>query len=153
MPDFRQRPAASAVTLGRASYMMATTPIGTRTRRSSRPFGLTVAKSPSPMGSGRAAVARRLSAMPFIRSGVSRRRSIKDAFIPPSRAAFISSSLAASTCAAFSSSRSAIFSSASFFTAVGSTASLREASFASAAFSLTIFSISMGKSFSSMQIK
>ena len=32
LPDFRQMPAASAVTLGRASYTTATTPSGTLTR-------------------------------------------------------------------------------------------------------------------------
>ena len=32
LPDFRQMPAASAVTFGRASYTTATTPSGTLTR-------------------------------------------------------------------------------------------------------------------------
>ena len=75
LPDFTQRPAASLVTFGLFSYTIATTPSGTRTRRTRKPFGRTHPSATSPTGSGNDATLRRPAAIASTRAGVSRSRS------------------------------------------------------------------------------
>ena len=54
-PDFSARTAASEVTLGLLSYIMATTPKGTEVFSITMPLGLSILFSTLPSGSGRAA--------------------------------------------------------------------------------------------------
>ena len=118
LPDFRHSAAASTVTLGRASKMMAMTPRGTRRRPMMRPLGRVSILSTLPMGSGRAATCRTPSTMPAIRSGVRVSRSSMAGRIPASLAAATSSALAASHSACRSVNISAMAASAAFFLAV-----------------------------------
>ena len=123
MPDFRHSAAASTVTLGRASKMMAMTPRGTRRRPMMRPLGRVSILSTLPMGSGRAATCRTPSTMPATRSGVRVSRSSMAGRIPASLAAATSSALAASHSACRSVKMSAMAASAAFFLAVPAVAS------------------------------
>lgn len=74
---------------------MATRPNGTLTRVRSTPLASTRWSSTRPTGSGSSASFSKPAAMPSTRSGVSSRRSSRPAEVPASRAADISSSLAA----------------------------------------------------------
>ena len=118
LPDFRHSAAASTVTLGRASKMMAMTPRGTRRRPMMRPLGRVSILSTRPMGSGREMICRTPSTMPAIRSGVSVRRSSMAGRIPASRAAATSAALAASHSSCRWVKTAAMASSAAFFKAV-----------------------------------
>ena len=124
MPDFRHSAAASTVTLGRASKMMATTPRGTRRRPMMRPLGRVSILSTFPMGSGRAATCRTASTMPEIRSSVRVSRSSMAGRIPASLAAAMSSPLAASHSADRFVKVSAMASRAAFFLAVPAVANV-----------------------------
>ena len=66
LPDFMQSAAASAVTLGLASYMIPITPMGTLSFVILRPFGLVSPLSIIPIGSGRDITFLTPSAMPDI---------------------------------------------------------------------------------------
>ena len=118
LPDLRHSAAASTVTLGRASKMMATTPRGTRLRLIMRPLGRVSVLSAVPMGSGRAITCRTPSTMPATRSGVRVSRSSMAGRIPASFAADTSSALAASHSACRSVRMLAMASRAAFFCAV-----------------------------------
>ena len=118
MPDFKHSAAASTVTLGRASKMMAMTPRGTRRRPMIRPLGRVSILSTLPMGSGRAATCRTPSTMPATRSGVRVSRSSMAGRIPASFAAATSSALAESHSVCRSVRTSAMAFSAAFFLAV-----------------------------------
>ena len=118
LPDFRHRAAASTVTLGRASKMMAMTPRGTRRRPMMRPLGRVYILSTTPMGSGRAATCRTPSTMPAMRSAVRVSRSSMAGRIPASFAAATSSALAESHSPCRSVRMAAMASSAAFFFAV-----------------------------------
>ena len=96
LPDLRHSAAASTVTFGRASKMMAMTPRGTRRRLMIRPLGRVSVRSARPMGSGRAITWRTPSTIPAIRSGVSVSRSSMAERIPAAFAAATSSALAES---------------------------------------------------------
>ena len=69
LPARKVRLAASEVTLGRDSKMMAMTPRGTETRLTSRPLSRVWEASVRPTGSGRAATSRTPLAMSRMRSG------------------------------------------------------------------------------------
>src|SRR5580704_1191487 len=77
--------------------MKKTTPSGTRTRVTRRPFGRTVLSKISPTGSGSPATCSSPRAMPSKRDSVNRRRSIRAAFRPAFWAAEQSRSFAASS--------------------------------------------------------
>ena len=141
LPDFRQRPMASAVTLGRASYTMPMTPRGTRIFVTVRPFGSVPPPRMVPTGSGRAATWRSPSAMPASRSCVSSRRSSMDSFMCPALPASISPAFAARIVSAWSSSASAMVRSAAFLAAVDRVASRRSANPAARACSLMLIMI------------
>jgi hypothetical protein len=94
-PLLTQRAAASTVTLGRLSKIMKMTPSGTRTWRTSSPFGRRLAVTASPMGSGRAATSLRLWAMSSIRLSLKVKRSIAAAPRPAVLASEMSRALAA----------------------------------------------------------
>ena len=66
LPVFMQSAAASIVTFGRASYIIATTPRGTRICSMTSPFGRSE-RVPEPIGSARTMSSRRLAAMPSMR--------------------------------------------------------------------------------------
>lgn len=95
LPDFRQMPAASAVTFGRASYTMATTPSGTLTRVSSMPPSISRRSSTRPNGSGRPASDSRASAMALMRSSSKESLSSKPDDMPAALPASISTLLPA----------------------------------------------------------
>ena len=118
LPDLRHKAAASTVTLGRASKMMATTPRGTRRRPMMSPLGRVSILSTFPIGSGRAATCRTASTMPEIRSSVRVSRSNMAERIPASFAAATSSALASSHSAERAVKISAMASKAAFFLAV-----------------------------------
>ena len=82
LPDFKQRAAASTVTLGRDSKMMATRPIGTRRRTNFNPLGRVQDSVISPTGSGKCATSSQAAAMPSSRFASSLRRSIIAAVNP-----------------------------------------------------------------------
>ena len=117
-PDLRHSAAASTVTLGRASKMMAMTPRGTRRRPMMRPLGRLSILSTLPMGSGRAATCRTPSTMPAIRSAFSVSRSSMAGRIPASFAAATSAALAESHSSCRSVRILAMASRAAFFFAV-----------------------------------
>ena len=75
LPDLKQSENTSKLTLGRASYMIPTTPNGTDTFVIFIPFGLSVSIRVLPRGEGRAATLRISLAILFILSGVSSSRS------------------------------------------------------------------------------
>ncbi len=95
LPLLRQSPAASTVTLGRASYTIPTTPNGTRTCRISSPLASVWPRTTSPTGSGSPATWRSPSAIPSMRAGVRVSRSIMAADVPFAAAAATSRLLAA----------------------------------------------------------
>ncbi len=130
LEDLRQRHAASTVTLGRASKIIPTTPIGVRTFSIFNPFGRVPPSMTCPTGSGRPIRSRTAPAIPSIRAAVSRRRSCNDSDIPFCAAAFRSSSLAARISGICAQSASAIAASAAFFCAVDAQERVREAAFA-----------------------
>ena len=76
LEDFKHKAAASAVTLGRASKIIATTPNGVRIFSILRPLGREPPPIISPMGSGNAATSRTPLEISASRSGVSRKRSV-----------------------------------------------------------------------------
>ena len=104
----RQRPAASAVTLGRDSYMKTTTPMGTATFCSRNPFGRVRSSSTRPTGSGRAATSRRPLAIAAIRLLLRASRSSIAADSPAARPAPRSCSFASWMMSLFLSRPSAI---------------------------------------------
>ena len=75
LPDFKQSAKTSNVTLGRASYIMPTTPKGTDTLVKIIPFGRMVVESVRCSGEGSCATCRISSAMAVMRSAVSFSRS------------------------------------------------------------------------------
>ena len=97
--------------------MMAMTPMGTATRRMTRPLGRLTSRRTWPTGSGRAATCRTPSAIPAIRPSVRASRSSITSLTCP-RAASISCALAARMAAAFRSRASAMASRAAFFSSV-----------------------------------
>src|SRR5919109_4966858 len=136
-PDFRHSAEQSTVTFGRASYTTATTPSGTRTRRTSRPFSSRWPSIVSPTGSGSAAIDRTSEAIPASRSSVSFKRSSRPEWSLASSPASMSRAFAARISPTRSSSAAAIASSAAFFVPVSSFDSSREARFACAHTSAT----------------
>ena len=81
-PDLKQRPKASAVTLGRASQIMAMTPKGTLFWPIFNPFGRSFMEITSPTGSSKAATFKRPSAIDWIRPGFKARRSNMPLLMP-----------------------------------------------------------------------
>ena len=75
LPDFKQSAPASAVTLGRLSYMMPITPNGTRTRWMASPFGRSQSATVAPVGSGSATTSSMLRAIASTRFSSSCNRS------------------------------------------------------------------------------
>ena len=96
LPDLKQSAKASGVTLGLASYIIPTTPSGTRFLPIKSPLGRFFISSTSPTGSLSAATCSRPSAMPLILSSVSISLSISPSFIPFSRPAKTSLAFASS---------------------------------------------------------
>ena len=106
LPVFIESEKMSAVTLGRASQIMPTTPNGTRTLRRVMPLGRVHSAIVSPCGEGSPATDSMSAAIEAMRSAVSRRRSrMGESASIASR----SRALAASTFPAFSRSRAAAF--------------------------------------------
>jgi hypothetical protein len=118
LPDLRQSAEQSTVTFGRASYTTATTPSGTRTRRTSSPFSSRWPSIVSPTGSGSATIARTSLAMPARRASSSLSRSSRPACRPASSPASMSRALASRISSLRCSSASAIASRAAFLVAV-----------------------------------
>ena len=85
LPDLKQSAKASGVTLGLASYIIPTTPRGTRFLPIKSPLGRFFMSSTSPTGSSSAATCSRPSAIPLILSSVSISLSTSPSFIPFSR--------------------------------------------------------------------
>ena len=112
LPDFTQMPAASAVTFGRASYTMATTPSGTLMRESSMPLYIVRSICTHPSGSGRSRSSSSAVAIASTRASSSIKRSRMESFVPASRAAAMSSALASTMAGVCSRSAAAIASSA-----------------------------------------
>ena len=130
-PDLRQSAAASTVTFGLASKIMAITPRGTLFLIIRSPLGLVTVLSATAVGSGSAITSLTPSAMPFMLSGVSLSLSSIAADMPFFSAFSISVALASSHSALRSISASAIAFNASFLTDVPAVISIREAFFAS----------------------
>ena len=95
LPDFRHSAAASTVTLGRDSKMMATSPMGTRRRIIFSPFGRSHASVTSPTGSGNLATSSQATAIASRRPWSRRRRSVIAGARPLAWAAARSCALAA----------------------------------------------------------
>ena len=129
-PDLRHSTAASAVTLGLASYIIPTTPSGTRTLVMFSPFGRTQPPSFLPIGSSSAHTSRTAAAIAYIRFSLSLSLSTSDSDMPFSRAAATSSAFAASISPQFFSIASAIAATALFFSAVDAEARTYDASLA-----------------------
>ena len=129
LPVFRQRAAASTVTFGRASYIIATTPIGTREQKILSPLGRTKS-SPVPTGSSIVTRARSESQIPDIRALLSIRRSSMWSGTPFSRADARSVRFAFIILSALASSASAIERRRAFFSSVDAAENARDASFA-----------------------
>ena len=115
-PAFRQRVAASTVTLGRDSKIMPMTPSGTRVLRICKPLGRTEPPSTEPMGSSAAISWRAAFAMPEMRAGVSRSRSCSDSVMWFCTAASKSLALAARISSCLASRASAMAARALFLT-------------------------------------
>ncbi len=130
LPDLRQRTAASAVTLGRASYIIAITPRGTLICSIFIPFPLVYPDKTLPTGSGRLTTSRTEDAIELIRSFVSARRSSIASLIPFSFAFCKSRALAFRIISVFSISFSDILLSARSFSPVFFFAAETEAFFA-----------------------
>ena len=114
LPLLRHKTAASTVTLGRASYMMPITPIGTLTFLILSPLGLFHSSTTSPTGSGRRVISSTEAAKASTLLPSSMSLSTKDSFMPFSRAtaiSFLFSSIIMSACSlnAFAMSKSALF--------------------------------------------
>ena len=107
-PDFRQMPAASAVTFGRASYTTATTPKGTLTRSRRIPDSRVRCSSVRPSGLGSSARLSSAAAMSSMRASVRSNRSMRLSFVPFSRAAATSAAFALRTAGALSRSACAM---------------------------------------------
>ena len=137
LPDFRQRAAASTVTFGRDSKMMATRPMGTRRRIIRRPLGRVQSSVTSPTGSGSFATASQATAISSRRAWSRRRRSVIASVRPLAWA--VARSLAFASRMATSSARSAWAAArkAASRTAVGARARAREAFLAVRAISVT----------------
>ena len=95
LPDFKQSPPASAVTLGRLSKIMPITPMGTAIREISMPLGLVHFSSTRPTGSFNAAISSNPLAMASTRAGFNVKRSMKEDFRSLDLAASKSLALAA----------------------------------------------------------
>src|SRR3954467_5508567 len=106
---------------------MPITPRGTRTWRSSSPFGSREPRTTSPTGSGRATSERSASATPATRAASSRSRSRIASGVPSPAAAAMSSAFAARISSVRSTSASAIASSAASLVSVGRVRSTRAA--------------------------
>ena len=137
LPDFRQRAAASTVTFGRDSKMMATRPMGTRRRIIRRPLGRVQSSVTSPTGSGSFATASQATAISSRRAWSRRRRSVIASVRPLALA--VARSLALASRIAASSARRAWAAArkAASRTAVGARARAREAFLAVRAISVT----------------
>ena len=137
LPDFRQRAAASTVTFGRDSKMMATRPMGTRRRIIRRPLGRVQSSVTSPTGSGSFATASQATAISSRRAWSRRRRSVIASVTPLALA--VARSLAFASRMAASSARRAWAAArkAASRTAVGARARAREAFLAVRAISVT----------------
>ena len=141
LPLFKHRAAPSTVTLGRASYTMPMTPIGTLTFSIYRPLGRVWLSSTQPQGSGRSATSWQPWAIPSIRSPFSANRSSSAGDIPFALPASKSSALAAMISVCRARSASAIASSPAFFSSVVRVASTPAACFARIPISLIFSSI------------
>ena len=139
LPALKASEAASTVTFGRASYMMPMTPIGTRTLRIKRPFGLVHSLMTSPTGSGSSATWRSPRAISATRFSFSMSLSSMSGLMPFALSLSMSAALAASTSAHLSSSASAMASRAAFFCSVVSWATAIPAALAAAALSMSVF--------------
>ncbi len=133
LPLFRQRAAASAVTLGRDSKIMQTTPSGTRTLSNFSPLGSTQPSMTRPTGSRSVTTLRTASAMPWMRLSVSSRRSSMALESPASRPAWSSFAFSRFSSSLASTRLSAMRSSTASFSAVEARATLREAALAARA--------------------
>ena len=111
-------PAASAVTLGRASYTIATTPNGTETFRISKPFSSVRCSKILPAGSSSEARLSRADAIPSIRPSSKNKRSISESFVPAFRASAQSTAFSAQISAASLRRAAAIANNALFFSSV-----------------------------------
>ena len=135
LPAFRQIPAASEVTLGRASYTMATTPMGTVTFCTERPLESTLPSSVRPKGSGWEATSSRPRAIASTRPSSSMRRSTSEAATPAARASATSTALAARMAGPWARRCCAMAHITCARSALPSMPMRREASFAARAFS------------------
>ena len=114
LPLFIASAAASDVTFGRLSYMIATSPSGTCFLQMCMPFACTVSEMMRPVWSGSFTVALIPSAMPSMRAGSSLSLSSMTSEIPP-RALSMSCSFAASILSVSCCRASAIASRMRFF--------------------------------------
>ena len=137
LPDFKQMPAASAVTFGRASYTTATTPSGTLTRVSWMPLSSVRCSCTRPSGSGSATSSSSAPAIASMRASSSIKRSSKLSCVPAARAASMSCALAASTSTRFARSAAAMAASALLRTSALVCASGAAAAFAASAMART----------------
>ncbi len=128
LPVFRQSVAMSIVTLGRASYITPSTPMGTRRFVSRSPFGRTRLEMSVPTGSGSWMIFRVSAESAARRSSLRRRRSTIASPSPAVRASSMSAAFAARIVDASRSMDEAIASSAAFFRRVPRTASWLAAS-------------------------
>src|SRR5438552_3746155 len=130
LPDLMHSAEASAVTFGRDSYTVPTTPSGTRMRPTWIPDGRYLRSAISPIGSGRATICRRPSAIASMPDCGSVRRSTNAASSPAARDASTSRALAARSRLPSRSSATAALSRAAFLLAVEARASTRDAAHA-----------------------
>ena len=130
LPLFTARAAASDVTLGRLSKIMATTPMGTDTRRMESPLGRVISRRTLPTGSGSFTTSRMPSAMAWMRASVSMSLSSITG-VMCDFAASISLAFAARMASVWASSCSAMESRARFFSSADARARDGAAAFAS----------------------